>query len=191
MGNWFIQYWKLVKKGRKKYHPFLMIFLPLLLTIITGIYINLFTNQPSLQEFWGLKLNVSGDVVFMLAFGLVSLISLIKGLISMGIMALLILIIGFFLYLIDRLHTKLLSMIRINSILIILSLIMGIELILAIVIFIWTGSFGTAEVNTKYIIKFLVGVALVFFGINTAQVIEKILKQRARRFNRRVIRGRV
>jgi len=134
MDNLLISYYKIVEKKIKENKIWLINGSLLLLTIISGIYINLFTNSGAMDGFWGIQWNASGELFFMLGFGLIAGISIIKAFISLVIIVFIGIISTFILYLIYGAYKYFLDYSGSSSNLLRLFLLMLMEFIGALVI---------------------------------------------------------
>jgi len=78
----FLDYLNASKDYIKKNEKIIKTGLLLLITVIAGIYINLFTNSDNLKDFFGINLNMVGELYFMLAFSLIAMLCLLRALVS-------------------------------------------------------------------------------------------------------------
>lgn len=174
--NFFISYWNVLQNHVEKNKEILKMALLLLLTLITGIYINLFTNSNGMANFFGIDLTIFGEIWFMLAFGIIALISLIKASISLFIILIISFGTTFLLYLISRIYIKILKMMGIDSHILILILLMLGEFLIALGILFFNPSRNVIDLN--FFITTLSAFLLVWIGLINIRLLDKEIEKR-------------
>jgi hypothetical protein len=177
MASIFISYYQALKNYFDKNKRILEGGFVLLLTVISGIYINLFTNSNGLSNFFGINWNIYGELFFMLGFGLVAGISLLKAFLSLVIIGIIGVVSSFVLYLIYRIYKKILETLSIYSNLLWLFILTLVFFIIALIIlFIYPYE---NIMTTPDLLKFLLVFFLVWLGlINSKLFIEEVDKRK-------------
>lgn len=169
MSNFFTEYYGIVKSWMERSKFWTVIF-PIVLATIAAVYINIFTSAEWAKEFINIPINIPLELFFNLGFGLVALISLMRAFISTTIIMIIGLIVGFLMFLIHKLHQKLLEASKIISKPLILIILMLIELALAAYFLILSES----KLNSFFLLTFLV----LFLAIDILIPLSKNLPSR-------------
>jgi hypothetical protein len=177
MINILTQFYRIIEAKFKENKRLIETGVILLLTIITGIYINLFTNSPSMTNFFGINLNAVGELWFMLAFGLIAVISLLKASIALIIIGVIGIIVAFILYLVYRVYKFFLDLLNFSSNLSELFILMLFEFTIAIVVLF---THPTADLmNLNFLIRYLSAfLMLLLVLINSKMFVEEIKRRR-------------
>jgi len=171
--NFFISYYLFMKNKIKEHKTWLSTFILLLLTAISGIYINLFTNQDSLNNFFGINLTIVSDLWFMLAFGLIASISLLKASVALIIIGIIAILVTFLLYLIYKLFNCIFNLLNLK--ILSLFILMFLEFLITIIILFYDRP-DKLIIDYNYLIKYTSAFLLLFLGLLTASRIEKQIK---------------
>lgn len=155
-------------------------FILLFLAILAGIYINLFTNNPAFNNFFGLKLTALADTWFMAVFGLVAIMAIIKAGVSLSILAIFTLIIGFFLFRVYEIYMKILNQIRKlkQEWLVVIVLIVIALIEFGFVLYFWKLSKG---IDIFVIFEGLICILLIMTAKVLADILQEILKKKEKK----------
>jgi len=177
MSNIFVSYYQAVRSYVSKHKGILEGGFILLLTLISGVYINLFTNSDGLSNFFGIDWNIYGELFFMLGFGLVAGISLLRAFLSLIIIGVIGIISTFILYIIYRVYKKILELFSITSNLLVLFILTLIFFFTALIILFFYPSGNV--MNTLDLMKLLGVFFLIWLGlINSKFFIEEVERRK-------------
>jgi hypothetical protein len=161
----FLDYLNASKDYIKKNEKIIKTGLLLLITVIAGIYINLFTNSDNLKDFFGINLNMVGELYFMLAFSLIAMLCLLRALVSILIIGIIGLVSSFGLYLTSRGYLKLVNKLDLKENLLSQLILMLFNFCLAMYL-LW-GTPNTTIGNPIFLIKYLTVFVLLWIGLTS------------------------
>ncbi len=175
--NLFVSYFQMMRRKINENKKLIRNFSLLLITIIAGIYINLFTNSESMTNFWGINLNALGEIWFMLAFGLIASIALLKSVIALIIIGLIAVVVTFILYILYKIYRFFLEFLNLSSNLLGLFILMFIKFIIALGI-LWIYP-NDQIINNTFLIKYLSAFLILWLGlINSKLFVEEIERRK-------------